>query len=176
MIESSGATLRAVWITHGHLDHIGAISAIRRRFAGVPVHLHSLDRLVYDAQSFFAESYQVPFEQPAPPDEDLAHGDVLRVGKLSFDVLHLPGHSPGHVVFHGHGIVLGGDVLFAGSIGRTDLPMANPAHMQESLRTMAALPRETVVYPGHGAPTTIGDELNSNPFLNGIANVKRNAD
>lgn len=176
MIESSGATLRAVWITHGHLDHIGAISAIRRSFAGVPVHLHSLDRLVYDAQSFFAESYQVPFEQPAPPDEDLAHGDVLRVGKLSFDVLHLPGHSPGHVVFHGHGIVLGGDVLFAGSIGRTDLPMANPAHMQESLRTMAALPRETVVYPGHGAPTTIGDELNSNPFLNGIANVKRNAD
>lgn len=176
MIESSGATLSAVWLTHAHLDHIGAVSAIRRRFAGVPVHLHPLDRPVYDAQSFFAESYQVPFEQPDAPDEDLAHGDVVRVGNLSFNVIHLPGHSPGHVVFHGHGIVLGGDVLFAGSIGRTDLPMANPAHMQLSLRTMAALPRETVVYPGHGATTTIGDELNSNPFLNGIANVKRNAD
>ena len=176
MIESSGATLQAVWLTHAHLDHIGAVSAIRRGFSGVPVHLHPLDRQVYDAQSFFAESYQVPFEQPDAPDEDLAHGDVVRVGNLSFNVIHLPGHSPGHVVFHGHGIVLGGDVLFAGSIGRTDLPMANPAHMQDSLRTMAALPRETVVYPGHGATTTIGDELNSNPFLNGIANVKRNAD
>ena len=176
MIASSGATLRAVWLTHAHLDHIGAVSAIRRRFTGVPVHLHPLDRPVYDAQSFFAESYQVPFEQPDAPDEDLAHGDIVRVGNLSFNVIHLPGHSPGHVVFQGHGIVLGGDVLFAGSIGRTDLPMANPGHMQESLRTMAALPRETVVYPGHGAATTIGDELDSNPFLNGIANVKRNAD
>jgi len=176
MIESSGATLRAVWITHAHLDHIGAISAIRRRYAGVPVHVHPLDRPVYDAQSLFAESYQVPFEQPDAPDADLAHGDVMRVGNLSFDVIHLPGHSPGHVVFHGHGIVLGGDVLFAGSIGRTDLPMANPEHMQDSLRTIAALPPETVVYPGHGAATTIGAELNSNPFLNGIANVKRNAD
>jgi glyoxylase-like metal-dependent hydrolase (beta-lactamase superfamily II) len=176
MIESSGATLQAVWLTHAHLDHIGAVSAIRRGFPGVPVHLHPLDRQVYDAQSFFAESYQVPFEQPDAPDEDLAHGDVVHVGNLSFNVIHLPGHSPGHVVFHGHGIVLGGDVLFAGSIGRTDLPMANPAHMQDSLRTMAALPRETVVYPGHGATTTIGDEINSNPFLNGIANVKRNAD
>ncbi len=176
MIESSGATLRAIWLTHAHLDHIGAVSAIRRRFAGVPVHLHPLDRPVYDAQSFFAESYQVPFEQPDAPDEDLAHGDVIRVGNLSFDVIHLPGHSPGHVVFHGHGIVLGGDVLFAGSIGRTDLPMANPEHMQDSLREIAALPRETIVYPGHGAATTIGEELNSNPFLNGIANVKRNAD
>lgn len=175
MIRSSGATLRAIWLTHAHLDHIGAVSALRREYPGIPVHLHPLDRPVYDAQSFFAESYGVPFEQPDAPDEDLAHGDVVRIGNLSFDVIHAPGHSPGHVVFHGHGIVLGGDVLFAGSIGRTDLPMANPAHMQDSLRAMAALPRETVVYPGHGDSTTIGDELNSNPFLNGIANVKRNA-
>lgn len=176
MIDSSGATLRAVWLTHAHLDHIGAVSAIRRRFAGVPVHLHPLDRPVYDAQSFFAESYGVPFEQPTAPDAELAHGANVRIGKLVFDVIHAPGHSPGHVVFHGHGILLGGDVLFAGSIGRTDLPMANPAHMQESLHKLAALPPETVVYPGHGDATTIGAELSSNPFMNGIANVKRNAD
>jgi hydroxyacylglutathione hydrolase len=175
MIESSGATLRAVWLTHAHLDHIGAVSAVRRRFGDVPVHLHPLDRPVYDAQSFFAESYGVAFEQPDAPDRELAHGDVMRVGNLSFDVIHVPGHSPGHVAFHGHGIVLGGDVLFAGSIGRTDLPMANPAHMQESLNKMAVLPPETIVYPGHGDATSIGDELSSNPFLNGMANVKRNA-
>jgi len=175
MIESSRATLRAVWLTHAHLDHIGAVSAVRRRFGDVPVHLHPLDRPVYDAQSFFAESYGVPFEQPDAPDRELAHGDVVRVGNLSFDVIHLPGHSPGHVVFHGNGIVFGGDVLFAGSIGRTDLPLANPAHMQESLNKMAALPPDTIVYPGHGDATSIGAELSSNPFLNGMANVKRNA-
>lgn len=175
MIESSGATLRAIWLTHAHLDHIGAVSAVRRRYGDVLVHLHPMDRPVYDAQSFFAESYGVPFEQPAAPEAELAHGDVVRVGNLVFNVIHAPGHSPGHVVFHGHGIVLGGDVLFAGSIGRTDLPLANPAHMQESLNKMAALPPETVVYPGHGDATTIGEELRSNPFLNGIANVKRNA-
>lgn len=175
MVESSAAKLQAVWLTHAHLDHIGAISAVRRRFENVPVHLHPLDRPVYDAQSFFAESYGIPFEQPGAPDNELAHGDVVRVGSLAFEVIHAPGHSPGHVVFHGHGVLLGGDVLFAGSIGRTDLPMANPAHMQESLAKMAALTPATVVYPGHGDMTTIGEELSSNPFLNGLANVKRNA-
>lgn len=175
MIESSGAKLRAVWVTHGHLDHIGAVSAIRRRFGDVPVHLHPLDRQVYDTASFFAESYGIPFEQPEAPDLELAHGDVVRVGNLSFDVIHAPGHSPGHVVFHGNGILLGGDVLFAGSVGRTDLPMASPADMNETLKMIAALPPETIVYPGHGESTTVGDELSSNPFLNGTANVKRNA-
>ena len=176
MIQSSGATPRAIWLTHAHLDHIGAISELRRRYPDVPVHLHALDRPVYDSASFFAESYGVPFEQPEAPDEELAHGDVVRVGNLVFEVLHVPGHSPGHVAFHGNGILLGGDVLFAGSIGRTDLPMANPEHMQESLRNLAALPPDTVVYPGHGDATTIAEELRSNPFLNGLAHVKRNAD
>jgi glyoxylase-like metal-dependent hydrolase (beta-lactamase superfamily II) len=174
MIESSKATLRAIWLTHGHLDHIGAVSALRRRFGRVPVHLHPLDRPVYDTASFFAESYGIPFEQPEPADSELAHGDMMRVGNLIFDVIHLPGHSPGHVAFRGNGILLGGDLLFAGSIGRTDLPLADPAHMQQSLITVSALPPETIVYPGHGDSTTVGEELRSNPFLNGIANVKRN--
>ena len=176
MIESSGATLRGVWLTHAHLDHIGAVSAVRRRFGNVPVHLHTLDRPVYDAGSFFAESYGIPFEQPEPPDATLSDGDIVEVGDLRFTVIHAPGHSPGHVVFHGHGVLLGGDVLFAGSIGRTDLPMANPEHMQQSLNKLAALPADTIVYPGHGNTTSIGDELRDNPFLNGTANVKRNTD
>ncbi|MEO7217495.1 MAG: MBL fold metallo-hydrolase [Gemmatimonadaceae bacterium] len=174
MVEESGAVLDEMWLTHAHLDHIGAVSAVRRRFGRIPVRMHPIDQPVYDAASLFAKQYGVPFEQPEPHDADIAHGDVVRVGNLSFHVLHLPGHSPGHVGFLGNGILLGGDVLFAGSIGRTDLPLANAIHMQETLRTLAGLPRETVVYPGHGEATTIGDELNSNPFLNGIANVKRN--
>jgi hydroxyacylglutathione hydrolase len=175
LVESSGATLRAVWLTHAHLDHIGAISAVRRRFSDVPVHLHVLDRPVYDSASFFAESYDVPFEQPDAPDVEIADGDIMRVGTLAFKVIHAPGHSPGHVVFYGHGVLLGGDVLFAGSVGRTDLPMADPLHMQETLNTVSALPPDTVVHPGHGQSTTIGEELHSNPFLNGLAHVKRNA-
>lgn len=174
MLRESGATLRAIWLTHAHLDHIGAVSAIRSSHP-VPVHLHSLDRPVYDVQAAFAEAYGLPFEQPDAPDAALEHGETVRVGNLSFDVMHTPGHSPGHVVLHGHGIALGGDLLFAGSIGRTDLPLANPSHMVQSLRGIAALHPDTVVYPGHGSPTTIGAELRTNPFLNGTVNVAPHA-
>ncbi len=175
MLDESGASLRAIWLTHGHLDHIGAISAIRRKH-DVPVHLHPADRPVYDSSSLFAQGYGLPFEQPDAPDIELRHGDVMRVGNLAFDVVHTPGHSPGHVIFNGNGVTLGGDLLFAGSIGRTDLPLANPTHMAQSLETISALPGETMVYPGHGAPTTIAAELRSNPFLNGTVNVKRDTD
>lgn len=175
MLDESGATLRAIWLTHAHLDHIGAISEIRRRHS-VPVHMHALDAAVYASQSTFAAAYAIPFEQPDAPELELRHGDVARVGSLAFDVIHTPGHSPGHVIFSGHGVVLGGDLLFAGSIGRTDLPLANAGHMAASLQTIAALPADAVVYPGHGAATTVGAELRSNPFLNGNVNVRRNAD
>lgn len=172
MLKESGATLRAIWLTHAHVDHIGAIEAIRRH-GPVPVHLHPLDRPVYDVQSLFAEAYGIPFEQPGPPDVELAHEGTVQVGTLRFRVLHTPGHAPGHVIYHGNGVVLGGDLLFAGSVGRTDLPLANPAHMADSLRLISALPPDTVVYPGHGRSTTIGAELRSNPFLNGTAHVRR---
>lgn len=174
MLDESGATLRGIWLTHAHIDHIGAIEPIRRRHP-VPVHLHPLDRPVYEVQSFFAEAYGIPFEQPGPPDVELEHEGTVSVGTLTFRVLHTPGHAPGHVVYHGNGVVLGGDLLFAGSVGRTDLPLANPAHMSDSLKLIGTLPPETVVHPGHGDATTIGEELRTNPFLNGTANVRRDA-
>jgi len=174
LIQKSGTRLTGIWLTHAHVDHIGAIAGIRGRH-DVPVHLHPHDRAVYDAQATFAAAYGIPFEPPPPPDRELAHGDVVRVGSLAFDVLHTPGHAPGHVIYHGHGVVLAGDLLFAGSVGRTDLPMANPAHMAESLRTIAALPPDTVVYPGHGMHTSIAAERRDNPFLNGTAHVRRDS-
>jgi hydroxyacylglutathione hydrolase len=171
MVRESGATLDAVWLTHAHIDHIGAVAAVKREW-DVPVYLHPADAPLYAAGARQAAFYGLDFEQPDPPDRELAHGDRVRVGDLEFDVMHTPGHAPGLVVFHGNGVALAGDLLFAGSIGRTDLPLSNPADMEASLlRIMSDLRDEVVVHPGHGPSTSIGRERVSNPFVNGQARV-----
>jgi len=169
-IERSKATLDAIWITHAHVDHVGAIASVKERW-NVPVYLHPSDRRLFEAAGRQAEVYGVPFEEPPEPDQEFADGQRLSVGSVEMSVMHTPGHSPGHVVIHGNGIALVGDCLFAGSIGRTDLPMSNPQQLADSLKKIAALPPETVVYPGHGPDTTIGEERISNPFLNGTARI-----
>lgn len=169
MVRESGAQLDGIWLTHGHIDHIGGVAEVLRRYP-VPVWLHPMDRPLYDSLSArMAEVYGLPFEQPPAPDRELRDGDVLTCGELRFTVMHVPGHSPGLVSFNGEGVALCGDLLFAGSIGRTDLPLSDPGAMNDSLSRIAALPEETVVHPGHGAATTIGEELLSNPFLSGRA-------
>lgn len=172
LIDRSSATPRAIWVTHGHLDHIGAIAGVRRRF-DVPIYLHEADLPLYRAGSEQATFYGVPFEQPPEPDHGLAEGDVVTVGSLSFDVWHLPGHAPGHVAFVGHGVLLGGDLLFQGSIGRTDLPLSDGVAMEQSLARLALLPPNTQVFPGHGPATTIGEEVESNPFMIGLARPRK---
>jgi hydroxyacylglutathione hydrolase len=169
-IEASGTEPEAIWVTHAHVDHVGAIASIKRRW-DIPIYLHPLDRRLYDATPRQAEVYGLPFEEPPPPDRELADGQTLKVGKLEMEVMHVPGHAPGHVIMHGNGIALVGDCLFAGSIGRTDLPFSNPPQLAASLERIASLPPETVVYPGHGMDTTIGEEKASNPFLNGTARI-----
>lgn len=173
MVQASGATLEAIWLTHAHVDHIGAVAAVRRSY-DVPVWLHPLDLPYYRRMSArAAEMYGLPFEQPDGPHHELAEGDVMRCGTLEFTVMHLPGHAPGLVSFNGEGVAFGGDLLFAGSIGRTDLPLGDPADMDRSLERFATLPDEVVVYPGHGPKTTIGRERRSNPFLTGAARALR---
>lgn len=169
-VDKSGATLEAVWITHAHVDHVGAIASIKQRW-DVPVYLHPLDRRLYEAAGRQAQVYGVQFEEPPPPDREFADGQQLKVGDVALSVMHAPGHSPGHVVIHGDGIALVGDCLFAGSIGRTDLPFSSPPQLAATLEKISALPPETVVYPGHGMDTTIGEERRSNPFLNGSARI-----
>jgi len=169
-IDRSGATLEAIWITHAHVDHVGAIAFVKRKW-DVPIYLHPLDRRLYDAAGLQAQVYGLPFEEPPAPDHEFADGQQIKVGDAEMTVLHAPGHSPGHVVIHGNGIALVGDCLFAGSIGRTDLPFSNPPQLAASLEKISALAPETVVYPGHGMETTIGQERLSNPFLNGTARV-----
>jgi hydroxyacylglutathione hydrolase len=169
-IDRSGATLEAIWITHAHVDHVGAIAFVKRKW-DVPIYLHPLDRRLYDAAGRQAQVYGLPFEEPPAPDHEFADGQQIKVGDAEMTVLHAPGHSPGHVVIHGNGIALVGDCLFAGSIGRTDLPFSNPPQLAASLEKISALAPETVVYPGHGMETTIGQERLSNPFLNGTARI-----
>jgi hydroxyacylglutathione hydrolase len=165
-VRAAGVTLEAIWLTHGHLDHIGAIEGLRREWKP-PVYLHDADDTNYRRADVAARVYGVEFEQPAPPDFPLAEGNVMRLGALEFEVLHTPGHAPEHVVFKHGNTVFGGDLLFAGSIGRTDLPGGNPAHMEDSLARIAEWNPETLVLPGHGSRTTIGHERATNGFLSG---------
>ena len=163
-IDHAGARLRAIWLTHAHFDHIGAVKALRTHFE-VPVFLHEKDIPMFEAGPFQAASYGLPFDGDEIPAERFVEGQGLRLGGLSFTVMHTPGHSPGHVTLHGHGVALVGDCLFAGSIGRTDLPFASTAELSRSLLRIVALPPETRVLPGHGPATTIGEERRSNPYI-----------
>ena len=171
-VEQSGGRVEAIWITHAHVDHIGAIAPLKRKY-DVPVWLHPLDEPLYRVGGRQAQLYGIPYEEPPAPDKKFAEGEKVTLGSLELDVIHVPGHAPGHVVIFGHGNALVGDCLFAGSIGRTDLPFSNPSQLEASLKRIASLPPETVVHPGHGDSTTIGEERLSNPFLNGTARIVR---
>ena len=162
-----GLELSAIWLTHAHFDHIGAIADIAAVWS-VPVLLHPDDRVLYANAHQAAQMWDVPFKQPTTPTTDLSAGQVLNVAGQEVHCLFTPGHAPGHIAFYlpSEGYVLAGDALFQGSIGRTDLPLGNHEQLLESVRTqLLTLPDETVVYPGHGPKTTVGAEKRSNPFL-----------
>ena len=169
-VKAAGVQLEAVWVTHAHLDHIGGIAEVKRHF-DVPVFLHPDDLALYRLAHRQAAAYGLPFDTPPLPDREFAEGDSLELGTLRFAVIHTPGHAPGHVVIHGHGTAFCGDCVFAGSIGRTDLPMSDASALARSLERIVELPAETVLYPGHGPATTIERELVDNPFLNGTARI-----
>ena len=171
LVARHGVTPSAVWLTHAHLDHIGAVSAVRRAWPGIPVWLHPADASVYAYAHMAAARYGLPWEQPEPHDRDLADGMCLTVGAHAFGVWHVPGHAPGHVAFVGEDVVLGGDCLFAGSVGRTDLPLCDPRAFAASLARLMTLGDAMRVLPGHGPATSIGRERVANPFLNGQARV-----
>ncbi|MCC6242003.1 MAG: MBL fold metallo-hydrolase [Gemmatimonadaceae bacterium] len=167
-VDAQGTTLREIWLTHAHFDHVGAVAAIRRA-VDVPIRLHPLDLPLYRLATQSAVRFGLHVENPPEPTVALAAGDVLHLGAVEFTVYHVPGHAPGHVAFVGGGLCVSGDLLFEGSTGRTDLPGCDPAAMQRSLQDLASWPGALRVLTGHGPSTTVARELSHNPFLRGLA-------
>jgi glyoxylase-like metal-dependent hydrolase (beta-lactamase superfamily II) len=163
-------TPTAIWLTHSHLDHCGAVATFLEKYP-VPFFAHPADKFWRGKVEESAKMFGIPdghfFDCPEPTDE-LLGGEVLRLGDLDFEVFFTPGHSPGHVVFYQkeNGLVLGGDCLFKGSIGRTDFEGCNQQELIASIHNVLfKLPDETLVLSGHGPDTEIGTERRSNPFV-----------
>jgi hydroxyacylglutathione hydrolase len=166
-LEKRRWTLRGIWVTHAHIDHIMGVGAVHQA-TGAPIYLHPLDRAIYDALPQYGSWVGMRLDPPPPPDFELQTGDRLRVGGSEFLVLFTPGHSPGSVSFLGAGLIFGGDVLFNGSVGRTDLPGGDAATLLTSIQSQfLTLPDSTVIHSGHGPDTTVGVERLTNPFLTG---------
>ncbi|MCL6549044.1 MAG: MBL fold metallo-hydrolase [Alicyclobacillus sp.] len=167
-IEANQLQVRAVWATHAHFDHVLGVDVVRNRYH-VPAWVHAADLPVWQDVHRAAQQWLGLQAEPlAPPDRLWQDGDVVRIGSETFTIWHTPGHSPGSVCLVNPAIAFTGDTLFAGTIGRTDLPLSDPDAMRRSLLRVRDLPDSATLYPGHGQETTITRELHANPFLQDV--------
>jgi len=158
-----------LWLTHGHFDHLADHAVVTAHSPGAKVLIHALDhpKLKKPGSAMF----QLPFKIP-PRDADalIADGDVLKMGRYECKVIHTPGHSPGHVCFHfeSEGVLIGGDLIICGAVGRTSLPGSSTADLDDSIRTVMELPPSTKLLPGHCDATSLGDELRDNAYVRAV--------
>ncbi len=152
-------------LTHAHLDHVEGVSEAKRE-TGASILLHPADQPLYDGAPQQAEWFGMRLDPLPPVDGSLAEGQAVSFGECELAVRFTPGHAPGHVILVGDGVAIVGDCVFAGSIGRTDLPGGDLGQLMHSIRTqILTLPDATTLLPGHGPETTVGHERASNPFL-----------
>jgi hydroxyacylglutathione hydrolase len=170
-VRELGLTVEAILLTHCHFDHIGAVSPVAKA-TGAPVYCPEIEvPVLADIMSFVPWPGFGPYES-YDADEKVGGGETLELAGLELDVIFTPGHSPGHVTYsvRGEDAIFSGDVLFQGSVGRTDLPGGDWATLVESIRSLVDThPPETTVYPGHMGITTLGSERATNPFLAELA-------
>jgi glyoxylase-like metal-dependent hydrolase (beta-lactamase superfamily II) len=183
-IEEDGLELQAIALTHAHMDHVGGVASLKRLRPEAEIILHEADEFIYNALAEQPAWVNIPrgqwsrlgfqYETPPPVERFWTEGELYEVGTLAFRVIHCPGHTPGHVVLFeaNERKVFVGDCLFAGSIGRTDLPGGSSEQLMDSLlNKIAPLGDDVVVYSGHGPETTIGHERRTNPFLTGVYQI-----
>ncbi len=166
-VQQMGLSISLIVLTHAHMDHVGALHSVKAKT--------NAEFAIHEAEKGFALSAPMrmltsvgltPFKSPPKPDRLLKDGDSIDIGDLHFEVLYTPGHSSGGISISGHGVVFSGDTLFNFGIGRTDFPGCSHERLMKSIHEkLMVLPDETIVYPGHGPATTIGNERQWNPFL-----------
>jgi hydroxyacylglutathione hydrolase len=170
-VASRGWELTGLWLTHGHFDHFADHAVVRRKFPNAKILLHALDEPKAQQPELQTRMFGLPLViPPLKTDAHVTDNQKLKIGSLEVVVLHTPGHSPGHVAYYlpGEKRLVGGDLIIGGSVGRTDLPDSDQRQMEVSVRRVMALPGETQLLGGHGEPTTLSEERQTNPFVQEI--------
>jgi glyoxylase-like metal-dependent hydrolase (beta-lactamase superfamily II) len=166
-----GWTLIGLWLTHGHFDHFADHALVKQRFPGARILIHKLDEPKVRNPAAQTRMFQLPFEiPPLTVDANVADNERLNLGSLEVQVLHTPGHAPGHLCYYfpQEEVLIGGDLIIGGSIGRTDLPDSNHAQLEQSVRRVMRLPDTTKLLGGHGLETTLAQERKTNLFVREI--------
>lgn len=164
-VKSDNLNVESVICTHAHFDHVGAAGDIKKE-TGAKILLHESDLEAYGLAKDQAAFWGFSIDELPEPDDFIKEGDEIRVGNLSFKVLHTPGHSRGGICLYGEGVIITGDTIFQGSVGRTDFPGGSIDELKKSFKRIIDLPEKTKIYCGHGPETTVASERKYNFFVN----------